>query len=220
MGHFIDLETWPRRAIHDFFLGFEDPWFNLTAEVEVGPTWSWCKDTGASFSLACWYAVLHAANEVPALRMRLRPEGVWVHERVRVGATVLKPDNCFTYVYFPHGGSFAAFAAGAEAAMATRLQEDGLEPASGEDDLLYGTVLPWVRFTGMKHARAGGVDESVPKIALGKATAVGEGRRMPVNVEGHHALLDGIHVGAFFAALEAALCDPDGTLGGSTRGGV
>lgn len=213
MGHYLDLETWPRRAIHDFFVGFEDPWFNLTAEVEVGATWDWCKRSGTSFSLACWYAVLRAVDEVPAMRMRLRPEGVWVHDQVRVGATVLKPDDCFTYVYFPSAPDYPSFAAAAEAEIARRLEAPELEPSTGEDDLLYCTVIPWVRFTGIKHARAGGTGDSVPRIALGRATPAGDGRALPVSVEGHHALLDGIHVGQFFAKLEAALADPDGTFG-------
>lgn len=212
IGHFIDLDSWPRKAIYDFFLAFEDPWFNLVAEVEVGPTKTWCKANGASFSLACWYAVLHAANEVEAFRMRLRDDKVWVHERVRVGATALKPDQCFTYVYFPDAPSFAEFVVLARAEMKERFAQEGLEPDSGDDDLLHCTVVPWVRFTGIKHARFGGTGDSVPKIALGKATAVGQDVKMPVSIEGHHALIDGIHSGAFFAALEAAFADPESLL--------
>lgn len=214
LGHFIELETWPRKAIYDFFLAFEDPWFNLTAEVEVGPTKRWCRANQASFSLACWYAVLRASNEVEAFRMRLRNGGVWVHERVRVGATALRPNQTFTYVYFPDAPTFRAFSEFAQAEIARRLAAPGLEPDSGDDDLLHGTVVPWVRFTGIKHARFGGGGGSVPKIALGRATDESEGVRMPVSVEGHHALIDGVHAGAFFAALEAALADPEGLLGG------
>lgn len=213
MGRFIDLETWPRRAIHDFFLGFEDPWFNLTTEIEVGRTKAWCKEQGASFSLACWFAVLRAANEVEAFRMRLRDGQVWVHDRVRVGATALKPDDCFTYVYFPDGEDFASFVVTAEAELAERLQAEGLEPDSGDDDLLHCTVVPWVRFTGIKHARFGNPKDSIPKIALGRATPTAEGVRMPVSIEGHHALIDGIHAGAFFDALERAFAEPEQTFG-------
>lgn len=212
MGRFVDLETWPRRATHDFFLGFEDPWFNLTAEIEVGPTRDWCRAHDAPFSLACWFAVLRATDEVEAFRMRLRPGGVWVHDALRVGATALKPDQSFTYVYFPHADDFPRFVQRAQAELADRLAAEALEPDSGDDDLLHGTVVPWVRFTGIKHARAGGSPNSVPKIALGKATDVGDAVRMPVSVEGHHSLIDGVHAGAFLTALESALAQPDTTF--------
>jgi chloramphenicol O-acetyltransferase type A len=213
LGHFIELESWSRKAIYEFFLQFDDPWFNLTTELEVGPTRRWCRANNASFSLACWYAVLRASNEVEAFRMRLRDGGVWVHERVRVGATALRPDQTFTYVYFPDAPDFTRFAARAKAETAVRLEAKGLEPDSGDDDLLHCTVVPWVRFTGIKHARFGDAADSVPKIALGRATEEGDAVRMPVSVEGHHALIDGVHAGAFFEALAAAFSYPDGLLG-------
>lgn len=208
----IDLETWPRRAIHDFFLDFDDPWFNLTAEVEAGHTWVWCKDEGVSFSLASWWAVLRATDAVPAFRMRLRDDGVWLHERLRMGVTALKPDQAFTYAYFDDAPDFPRFVKGAEAELKVRLASTGLQAEAGNDDLLHGTVVPWVRFTGLKHARKARNDGSVPKIALGRATSEGEGRRLPVSVEGHHSLIDGVHVGAFLAELEALLKVPRRTF--------
>lgn len=209
---YLDLDTWPRRAIYDFFLGFEDPWFNLCGEVDVGPTWHACRASGVPFSLAAWYAVLRAANAVPAFRMRLRPEGVWEHERVRVGATALRPDQTFTYVYYPFADDFPTFRALAEAELRERLAAPGLEPDTGDDDLLHGTVVPWLRFTGIKHARAGKRGDSVPKIALGRATPVGEAVMLPVSVEGHHSLIDGVHVGAFFEGLRGEFGRVEGWL--------
>lgn len=209
----IDLDSWPRRAIHDYFLGFDDPWFSLCAEVEAGPTWDWCKASGAAFSLACWWAVLRATDDVPAFRQRLRDGGVWEHERLRMGVTALKPDQAFTYAYFDDAPDFARFVVSAKAELEARFASSGLDPEVGRDDLLHGTVVPWVRFTGLKHARASSSDGSVPKIALGRASAVEGGRRLPVSVEGHHSLIDGVHVGAFLRALEARLVAPSETFG-------
>jgi chloramphenicol O-acetyltransferase type A len=209
----IDLDTWPRRAIHDFFLGFEDPWFNLTAEVEVGPTWRACREHDAPFSLACWFAILRAAAIVPELRMRLRPGGVWLHDRVRVGATALRPDQSFTYVHYADAPTFSAFVEHAQVELAARLQAPGLEPGTGDDAVLHCTVVPWVRFTGIKHARAGGAGDSIPKIALGRATPVGEQVRLPVSLQGHHSLIDGVHAGAFFQALEGIFEKPEEVFG-------
>lgn len=213
MGQLLDLDDWPRRSIYTFFLGFEDPWFSLTTEVEVGPTQAWCRAHGAPFSLAVWFAVLKAANAVAPFRMRLRPEGVWVHDQIRVGATVLKPDQAFTYVYFPYAEDFSDFVRCAQEETARRLRSDVLEPTD-LDDLLHCTMVPWVRFTGIKHARPGTPGDSVPKIAVGRATQTTEGVRMPVAVDGHHALLDGVHVGAFLERLEHLLATPADTLAG------
>ena len=193
-------------------MGFDDPWFNLTAEVEVGPTRAWCRDNRQPFSLACWFAIQRAVHEVPALRQRLRPEGVIEHEQVRIGATAIRENQTFTYVYYPHRERFSAFVTAAQAEQKERLAQPGLLPDLGDDDLMHCTVVPWVRFTGLKHARHG-APSSVPKIALGRATEEGDGVRMPVNVQAHHALVDGVHIGAFLSALERLLGAPEELFG-------
>ncbi len=51
-GHFLDLDGWPRRAQYDFFLAYEQPFFDVAAEVPVTHTLAWCRDHERSFSLA------------------------------------------------------------------------------------------------------------------------------------------------------------------------
>jgi chloramphenicol O-acetyltransferase type A len=48
----------------------------------------------------------------------------------------------------------------------------------------------------------------VPKLAFGRAEPAGEHLWMPMSVEVHHALMDGLHVGRFVQAFEAALRAP------------
>jgi len=196
-------------------MGFDDPWFNLTAEVEVGPTRRWCAAQDASFTFAAWYAVLVAANGVEAFRLRLRDGGVWRHDTVRIGVTVMRPDRTFTYAHLDHAETLAAFASGAAAETRRRIETPGLQPEEGGDDLLHGTVIPWVRFTGIKHARKD-TTGSIPKISLGRATPVGDAVKLPVNVELHHALGDGVDVGAFLERLQGVFADPDRWLGGAS----
>jgi chloramphenicol O-acetyltransferase type A len=50
----------------------------------------------------------------------------------------------------------------------------------------------------------------VPKIAFGRIEPEGDGGKqwMPLSLEVHHALVDGLHVGRYVQALEAALATP------------
>jgi chloramphenicol O-acetyltransferase type A len=50
----------------------------------------------------------------------------------------------------------------------------------------------------------------VPKIVFGRHREAGGRRWMPVSVEVHHALVDGLHVGRFFERFQALLDDPPG----------
>lgn len=210
----LDLDTWPRRAVYDLYRTFEDPWFSLTAEVDAGPTMAWCEAHGRRFSLACWWAVLCAAHAGEALRLRLRPDGtVWCHDRVRMGVTAARPDGAFVFAWLPDAEGFAAFHEGAEAEIAARVAAGTLDGSDGGDDVIYGTVVPWLRFTAIKHARQGGPDSGIPKIALGRASPESGRLMMPVSVEAHHALVDGSHVGAFFEVLQGVLGRPEGCFG-------
>jgi chloramphenicol O-acetyltransferase type A len=49
----------------------------------------------------------------------------------------------------------------------------------------------------------------VPKLAFGRAEAEGAHLWLPVSVEVHHALMDGLHVGRYLEALDAALREPE-----------
>jgi len=53
----------------------------------------------------------------------------------------------------------------------------------------------------------------VPRIAFGKFTSENERTRLPISIEVHHALMDGLHVGRFLARLEEMLMEPGNYLG-------
>ena len=50
--------------------------------------------------------------------------------------------------------------------------------------------------------------DSVPRIAWGKVVAQGEQLWLPLAVQGHHALMDGLHAGRFYERVQALLDAP------------
>lgn len=202
-GHYVDLETWPRRAQHAFFRTFEVPFFNVCAPVPVGGLRAWCKAAGVSFNLAAWFACQQAVNGIEEFRTRIRGDRVFVHDRVRMASTFLNEDNTFRYIHFPHADTFAAFQAGAKAAIDAPVP-DVLDARVGVDDVVHGSVVPWIRFTGMTHARPRVIaEDSVPKIVFGQVHSSAGVEVMPVSIAAHHACVDGVHIGRLFADLEA-----------------
>jgi chloramphenicol O-acetyltransferase type A len=51
---------------------------------------------------------------------------------------------------------------------------------------------------------AGG-DDSIPRVVFGKCTTDQQSVRMPVSIEVHHALVDGVDVAKFIERFQAAL---------------
>ena len=77
-----------------------------------------------------------------------------------------------------------------------------------DEALVHFTTLPWVHFTSFEHARNWGREDSIPKVAFGRIDADGTRQWLPMAVEAHHALMDGLEVGRFVQGFEAAMRDP------------
>jgi chloramphenicol O-acetyltransferase type A len=69
--------------------------------------------------------------------------------------------------------------------------------------------LPWVSFTSFSHARNWRQQDSIPRIAFGKFIEENDRILLPISVEVHHALVDGLHVGRFLMRLEELLSKPE-----------
>jgi chloramphenicol O-acetyltransferase type A len=54
--------------------------------------------------------------------------------------------------------------------------------------------------------------DSVPRIAWGKYFAKDNRLEMPLSAQVHHALMDGIHVGRYFALVQEHLDQPESLL--------
>lgn len=206
----IDLDKWPRRAAYEFFKGFDDPFFNICSEVEVGPMRAYCEATGTSFFLACLHAGLRAVHCVPQLRLRIRGDEVVLCEQVAGGSTVLNEDESFSFVYVDYHPEIVVFARAAQAVLdAHRRAGPSFRPGV-RDEVIHFSVIPWIHFSSVSHARNHRTAESVPKIIFGRFIESGDRCSLPVSIEVHHALVDGLHVGRFFEALEGAFHAPEG----------
>lgn len=197
MGHFLNLDTWNRRPQFDFFRTYDNPFFNVCVEMDVTPIKQWTEAHDHSFFLASLYASQRAAHATEPFRYRLRDEGVWVHDWMTAGATVLRDDDTFGFGYFPQPSTFKAFQRTGTTIIADVKADHTLGDRDDDDATIHYSVLPWIAFTSFSHARRWGTDDSIPKIVFGKFTDANDRLTMPVSVEVHHALMDGLHVSRY-----------------------
>ena len=206
MSGLIDLGAWKRRDHYHWFRTYERPFFSVTTEVDVTRAWNVSRKRGAPpFFLTSLFLMLNAANAIEAFRLRLRPRGVWRHDRVAVGPTILRSDDTFGFVRLEAARTLTEFVDEGRSAIAHVLGQTGLrEPKNAGDDIVFHSVLPWLRFTSFTNALPAKT-ESIPRIVFGQCARKGKRISMPVAVEVHHALVDGLDVARFFDAFAANL---------------
>ena len=207
--HEVDLATWRRRPYFELFSTFNHPHFNLCANLELTAFHRVVKKSGVSFTVAFVYAIARAANTIPEFRYRIRGEKVVEHDVVSPSFTALVDDDLFSFCTVDYCEDFAGFAARATQAIAQVKEEPTLEDGPGRDDLLFMTALPWVSFTSFTHPMRLHPADSIPRFAWGKFFREGKRLKIPLSVQGHHALMDRIHLARFYARMEGYLQRPE-----------
>ena len=212
---YIDLETWPRRQHFEFFGAFDQPHFSLCANVELTCFYPFIKERGYSMHLAIVYVLARAANKVPEFRYRQRGGEVVEHEVVHRAVTIMAENEVFNFCTMDYKEDFTEFAAGAKERITYTQKHPGLATETVDDNLLYMTAIPWVAFTNFKHPMHYQPADSVPRFAWGKFFEDGDALKMPLDVQVHHALMDGLHAGRYYEAVQEYLQHPEDVLGGA-----
>ena len=208
----IDMQSWPRRAIFEMFMTFEHPHAGMTANVDLTVFYPYLKEHSIRTSAAIIYVLARAANDIPEFRTRIRKDLVVEHELVHPSITVMGNKDLFGFCSLTYTLDYLQFAAEAEQSIAEVQANPNLIDPPGRDDLLFMTAIPWVSFTGVLHPMPRHPGDSIPRIAWGKFFANGASLLMPVGIQGHHALMDGLHVGRYLEAVQSYLDDPQATL--------
>jgi chloramphenicol O-acetyltransferase type A len=171
------------------------------------------KQRSISLTLAIVYVLARAANAIPEFRYRIRPGEVVEHEIVSPSVTTLTENDLFSFCTLDYFEDFSEFAARATERIAYVKEHPTLKDEPGRDDLLFMTAIPWVSFTSVMHPRHLHPVSSVPVFAWGKFFEDGQFLKMPLDVQVHHALMDGVHVGKFYEEVQDYLHHPCSVLG-------
>jgi chloramphenicol O-acetyltransferase type A len=200
----IDLDTWYRKSHFEFFNSFEEPFFGVTANVDVTIAYQKAKQQGVSFFLYYLHCILKAANSIECFRYRVENGEVFLYDEMHVSTTVSRPDTTFGFSYIDYKPDFAEFVTDAQQEIKRVQSTTGLELRPFVN-VLHVSAIPWVNFTGLTHARNFTFEDSMPKVSLGKVTEIDGKLMMPVSVTVHHGFIDGRHVGEYIDLFQQLL---------------
>ena len=202
---YINMENWPRKNHYAYFKAMAMPHFNVCANVDITHLHRVVKEQKLSLFKMFLYVATRTANEIQEFRYRIREDGVVEHDVVHPSFTLLMSEDLFRFCEVKYTEDMQAFLAEAERRMDAEKDTLYLEDEPGRDDLLYMTCLPWVSFTSVQHPMSLDPNDSVPRFAWGKFFEENGRVKMPLGVQAHHALVDGVHVGKYFMRIQELL---------------
>jgi len=198
----IDIRTWKRREIYEFFKDFNEPYFGITIELDCTEAYDYAKKRGISFFLYYLYLTLKAVNQNEAFKYRIEGDELLLYDVINGSATIDRDDGTFGFshiLYFEELDSFLEKAT--EEVIRVRTSNHLMRSGIGEN-IIHFSSLPWIGFTHVSHPRNYKRRDSIPKITFGKFHAKNKKRFIPVSVHVNHAVADGLHVGLFFESLQ------------------
>ena len=192
----IDMNTWPRKEIYDFFSPISNPFYSVTFTLDVTNLYRYVKERELSFYYGLVYLCTQAVNRVEAFLYTLEDGKVRLYDKRQPSFTDLeKGSELFRMVFVPCEGSLDEFCRAAKAKSES--QHFFFDPTAETNDLIYFSCLPWMDVTGLTNERNLDPDDAIPRIAWGKYIDIDGRKQLHISLEINHRLIDGVHLGRF-----------------------
>ena len=192
----IDMNTWPRREIYDFFSPISNPFYSVTFTLDVTNLYRYVRERELSFYYALVYLCTQAVNRVEAFLYTIEDGKVRMYDKRQPSFTDLeKGSELFRMVFVPCEGSLDDFCRAAKAKSES--QHFFFDPTAETNDLIYFSCLPWMDVTGLTNERNLDPDDAIPRIAWGKYIDVNGRKQLHISLEINHRFIDGAHLGRF-----------------------
>ena len=195
----LDIENWPRKEHFLFFKQFEEPFFGLTVEIDCTKAYEAAKQLKTSFFVYYLHKTLVAVNTIESFRYRIIDDSIYIYDVIDVSATIMREDNTFGFSLIEYSPDYTVFAANSFLEIERIKNSTGLLTREfPNNNLIHFSVIPWVNFSSLSHARSYTFPDSCPKISFGKMMIDNDGKKtMAMSIHVHHGLMDGFHVSQF-----------------------
>ena len=204
----IDIENWKRKDHYNFFRQVDYPHFNICGNIDITKFYKYIKENELPFFISILYASTKTANSIKEFKLRIRGDKVIEHETVNPSFTIITDEEVFSFCRSNYTDNFNEFKTNTLKEIEKVKNNISIEDEPGQDDLLYITSIPWVSFTNITHPIQMNPVDSIPRIAWGKYFEEGGNIKLPISVDVHHALVDGVHIGQYFNIIQEILDNP------------
>ena len=190
---YIDIENWKRKDHFNYFKQLNYPHFNICGNLDITSFYKYIKENKIPFFISVLYASTKTANSIKEFKFRIKEDNVIEYETVSPSFTIMTEGEVFSFCTSNFIDDFKKF------------KNNTL---SQIEKVKNNTSIPWISFTNITHPIQMSPVDSIPRISWGKYFEEGGKIKLPLSVQAHHALVDGIHVGQFFNTFQEILDNP------------
>ncbi len=203
--HWLDMAAYRRRSHFDYFNSMAYPYVGVTVNVDISDALRRIREEKLPFFLTTCYCAARAANRVPELRQRIKAGRIIEFDRCRISHTIALEDGTYCYCVLEDVPGFRGYlTAGKEAQEAAKRRGSIEEDPEEVLDKFFVSSLPWFTYTALVQPVPSPADSN-PRITFGRYFAQEGKTLLPVSLLCHHALVDGLHMAAFYQALDEEL---------------
>jgi chloramphenicol O-acetyltransferase type A len=192
-----------RRDRFEFFKNFQNPLLNVTFQQELVNFMPYCRSQNYPVFHFFLYCLMKSLNRQEAFKYRI-VEGEVVKGEVLHGSyTVLNQERLFNYTRFEWKENLKDFIQHSLEVRNRAMKTQALLNVGDDADpdplksYVFITSLPWLDFTSIQHPVGNYQSADVPCIAWGKFKEDGEKIFLPLSIQVHHGLADGLHISEF-----------------------
>lgn len=201
---YLDIQNWSRKEHYDFFKDFDEPFFGIVSEIDCTKAYKLCKQNNISFFAYYLHKSLIAVNSIEEFRYRIVEDKIAVFDKIHAAATIGRIDGTFAFTFIEYFEDFNQFSTNLNKQIEKVKNSTGLFMYDNKfrKDVIHYSTTPWIKFTGLTHARQFSTGESTPLIVFGKIFQDNDNYKIPVSVNAHHSLMDAVHVAKYFQEFE------------------
>ncbi len=204
----IDINTWKRKEVFNFYKDFNFPRYQVTVEIDIKKYYDYLKRHHLPIFFGIMHLVLSKMNEIDNFKYRILDEGVILHDTLHPSFTdKIKDGDTFKIVtgkYLDDIKSFCDLSKEISQKQGDLFIDFREEQRS---DLVYVSSFPWAKYTQISNATMVEPYDAIPRIIWGKFEDINGKMMMPLTIEVHHALVDGYHVGLLIKNIEKTISE-------------
>ncbi len=202
----IDINSWKRKEIFDFFSSVACPYYSVTFTVDVSRVYGFVRQHGLSFYYCMCWLCTQAVNRVEAFSYFIKDGDICKLDMRHPSFTdIKKGEDLFYIVTMPIQDDAVAFCKAA--AEKSAAQNCFINMSSETEELVYLSCTPTLNITSLTNEHDSGKDDAIPRIAWGKYRDVEGRKELGLSIEVNHRFIDGYHIGKFAEELEKLISE-------------